>query len=243
MKLHLKKQSLLAALSLVSLTTKAQIFGFGFGYNLSFLNADSINFIIDRYNDTRSYLDVEMKHMNIFKGPSFTIQGSGGSGKVGLFFDIGRDWTRARAFAQTDTFGPLEHRDVRIKLDAWHIGFGLSFRGGPVVLSPGISIDIGTEKAETRVGPADQVKKQDWSTVIADNNVYAALFCQVLLGPRDGFVRLSLQPYYRFAVSDQQFWPLNEAINPATWFTDSGLQTQKMSHAGLRLLLMLLLSS
>ncbi|MBK8551745.1 MAG: hypothetical protein IPL53_12050 [Ignavibacteria bacterium] len=56
------------------------------GYNFNFPNASSVNFIIDRYNETRSYLTTKMDNINSMSGFDFSV---GGIFSTGLLLEGG----------------------------------------------------------------------------------------------------------------------------------------------------------
>lgn len=235
----MRKLLTVLGIMLATVGIRAQISGLGFGYNVNFLSPDSLNFVIDRYNETRNFLDIEMEHVSLPKGFVLNLEG----GTRGLFYQTGYNWIRQRVFAEgTDASNTLQRREVRLKMDTYHFGLGTGIARGGAAAFLGGAIELGQLKAQTRVGPKDQVKSQKWQNAVKEFNFYLTVFGQILVGGSGPGARLAIEPYYRFGLGKNDYSPLNAAINPNTAGGDPSPLNSALSSFGMKLMLVFLIS-
>lgn len=231
-----KLLTLVGGLLLLSHVATAQShFHFGIGYNLGFAKYDSLNYVIDRYNETRNFLDKEMDHITFPNGFAFSLGGSTNN-VIYDFAWIGKHQTVGAE--GIDGTGVLTHRDLKFRWNTFNIGLG--FGGGRSSrIGAGFSVDVGYLKMFTRVGPADEVSSMDYSLVKKELLLGSSVFLHLLVAASDrvGFI---LKPYYQFPYWRVDMINVNSSINTKTYINDPGLQKAKFSSFGVTIQLALM---
>jgi hypothetical protein len=237
----MRRPLLLILLCVITTSSKAQLFGFGLGYSFNFISPDSFNYVIDRYNETRTWLDVPMENLVVTRGISINVEGKTGA----LFYDMGYNWQRARTYGQgtAPASQTLGRRDLRLKMDTYHVSIGGGYSGAVLSLLAGVSVELGNVVAQTRVGTPEEVSGLKWENAVKEFNVYFTPLAQILVGPSEKFVRLGIEPYYRLAPMQVDFFALNQAINPDTYTNDPPMLNASMGGFGFKVFVLLLLSS
>ncbi len=231
----------LAGTSTLALAKKSNTtLGVGLGYQVGFFNTDSINFILQRYNDTRSYLSNKMRDIKMVSGLVIPVQGLIGSGNTGLMYEFGFTLAKAKRHAVgIDNSGIKQERQVKVGFNVWNLGLGPAFVGKYAVVAPMLGFEIGMVKVKTRAAPSNEVSRADWIKVVSRPCVSGSLSMLCWVGSGASGFKLGLQPYYRLGFLKSDMQELNTAINPATWANDAGTQAQKISYSGLKLMLMI----
>ncbi len=226
----MKKILLLVLLpSIIATTAYSQILYFGGGGNFSFVNNGSLDFVIGRYNDTRSFLDIRMKDFNYLRGAIINV---GGVTENGFTFEMswtGRHWKR---FAEgVDVTNTLVHRDVKLRNNSLSLGMGYT-RVKESVFCPGLLalFDFGSFKAFTRVGPADQVGDTDYDRVMKGLQLGMTFMLNLMIAGKDKPIGFAIRPYYQVHLFALDFQKLNEAINSNTAADDLGEDLTKGLH-------------
>ncbi len=210
---------------------------FGFGYNMSRFKMDnSLNYIIDRYNQTRtSTLTKEMKHIHFADGLAFSF----GFNVNKFVFDLGYTGKKQTVFAQVNNSSGSGERYLRFKNRNFNMGFGFAFintSNSSVALCD--SLDIGKIKTETRLGDIPNIDKEEYEIVTDDLNMGSTFYLQFLIGfGRGKGLALIARPYYHISYFDTDFYAVNEKINSSTYVKDPDIIESKISNIGLSLIL------
>lgn len=227
---------------LVSLTTGLLLFCllasaqnhtyFAVGYTLGKAKFDSLNYIIDRYNETRNFLDKEMDNITFPNG--FAISFGGGGNHI--LYDFTWSGKHRTVSAQgVDGTGVLVQRDLKFRWNTFNMGLGF-VAGGNSKIGAGFSFDAGSAKIFTRVGPADEVGSMDYTRVEKELLLGGSVFLHFLLGGGQG-PGLIVKPYYQFPYWRVDLLNVNSTINPSTYFNDSGNQATSFANFGVTLML------
>lgn len=201
------------------------------GYNRTFGGLDSLNYVIDRYNETRNFLDKEMKPFASLDGLMFGFAFAAKKFMSTVEFS----WRGSKHSAWgVDGTGLLQQRDVKINYNALTMSFGYVMPSGNNYYSLGMYFDVGKFKARTRVAPQDQVKDEDWLKPVNELSMSVGAYFRIGIGSPG----LYLEPYYNFGII-RLFRPdmaaLNSAINPATNQNDPSQMLEKASFFGIKI--------
>jgi len=194
---------------------------FQIGYNAGFPDGlDSLNFIIDRYNDTRSYLDEEMKHVTYSDGMSMSF-GSMIKG-TGIFFGIGYTGAGKKIFAEgTDNSSKLIRRELKVKSRIFDIDLGFSIMNTDnLKILLGTSYSFGSFVVKGRVAEESAIRKEKWELYNDGNNLFFSLGMFLRIAMSAG---LFIQPYFIFVPGDvfmNDVTEVNERINSNTYMND-----------------------
>jgi hypothetical protein len=205
-------------------------FVFSAGVNTSLGGYDSLNFVIDRYNETRSWLEKEMKNIKALDGEYLSVQY--GVGKVFIGFDIAlRDKKR---FAEgTDATNQLMRRQIKASMNTFGIsaGIGVVDDATPLFVGAGVRADFGKFKVKTRVYAVDG-DKGNWIKAVDELNASVSIFLRVVIS-NPGIL---IEPSYSFGFNaiKPDVVGLNEAINPVTAPADPSSMNSNYNYFGIK---------
>ncbi|MEI6766622.1 MAG: hypothetical protein WCM76_13395 [Bacteroidota bacterium] len=221
----MKKSIVLACLAvLFVLNVSAQIDGtgwyFGIGYNVGSTKNKPLNYIVDKYNSIRPYLDHKMDNNHILQGMAL----SSNFFVDGFSFDMGWTGRHTNLYAQgIDGSGVDRRRDIKLRDNSFYMGFGGRFmRLGPLQAILGFSMDIGAYKARTRVY-ATTDKAPDYTKLDEGLNFGISPNIDFRFYFGDRGPSISVKPYYQFQLVKSDLNDLNEALNP-TALTDADFE-------------------
>jgi hypothetical protein len=206
----------------------AQTTIFGVGYNASFMKPKTVNKIIGRYNETRSWLSEPMESINYIDGAVYTLNW------INEIYFL--DLTYARRVTTISAKGNPgtgeAQRDIKFKANTFNLGMGLNLMNEGPYVSLGFDFDFGANKIETRVNTTDQIKDTDYEEVMDPLTIGSSLFLQIVLSKEKG-LGISIRPYYYFDLMSTNYTWFNEAINPNTYMNDDFDQYGKLNHFGI----------
>jgi hypothetical protein len=211
---------------------------FGGGYTGNFGLYDSLNFIVDRYNDTRIYLDETMKPFEYYQGPT----GSAGLYLGPLLVQANYSMRVQKRYAVgTDITNTEVRREVRMRMNSFGAGLGINLPLSFMRFSPGAALNFGNLNYETRVAPSSDIKDELWSEVLSESNKSVEIFAQIVPGDPGGVgLRLVLMPYYNIALRNKiDISDLNKAINPVTAPLDPSPININPNYFGFRVMVVL----
>jgi hypothetical protein len=212
----------LAMLSMV-IFVKAQTqkpFSVHLGYHLNYVSPKSLNYVIDRYNGTRSDLDEEMKNIKALSGPT-----------LGLSYNSGATEIRLQGLvygAQVNAIG-ADSMNVSTRRDlgmfAWTASLGMSQRiaefGDFVSLRLGGAFSVTGLQTETKVGPTDQYEKDvPLDEIFSEVKTGIMIFAPVRVKFTE-WMSLSAEPFFELNFNGFDATEVNKAINPATYQEDA----------------------
>ncbi|MBN1338634.1 MAG: hypothetical protein JXA03_04885 [Bacteroidales bacterium] len=226
-----------ALLILISGTSFSQTVYFGAGYNLATGGFDDLNDVIDRYNETRTWLGTPMENLNITKGTVFSF----GMAPGGFIYEFGIQYNRAKTFAKgVDNTQTEQQRDLYLRLWGLYMDFGFPVVDEGVSVAPGFGWDLTTVKYLTRVAPPDQIKDVDKTKSDSELGMHVRFFVKIALGGfDDGGAGLMIEPYYSLGLMGADLTDLNKELNSNTWQNDPEDLKEKYSYFGVRLMFLL----
>lgn len=196
----------------------AQMYFVGIGYGGFAGQYKNVNYVIDRYNETRNYLDNEMENIKTLSGLTWHGAYLGPM----IYFDM--DITGRRAYSMAygiDNSGLLMQRNLRMKTTTWGANMGVgSF---PVYLCAGLS--GGMTQIATKIGQRNKIETLKYVRINRDAYADLPIFLTYLLPfKKEGKSSLGLQfkAGARIPLSKSDVSKMNEEINQATYRNDPG---------------------
>lgn len=214
-------------------------FWLGFGYNMCRFKLDnSLNYVIDRYNETRTgSITKKMNQIHFADGLAFSC----GFNVNRFIFDFGYTGKKQTVSTQGVYSGVSGERYLRFKNRAFNMGLGyamLNSRNSSLALC--MSFDFGKVKTETKSANIDDIKNTDFETITDDFEIGNTIYFQLLLGsPRGKGLAILARPYYHFSYLDIDFSDVNQTINPKTYSNDPYPLNDKTSNFGISFILAL----
>jgi hypothetical protein len=215
------KKYLVLTVALFSLTTafSQSHFYTSFGYNLGYANLKGLNFVVDRYNATRTPpIDttwISFDEMENFHFPNgFCASLGGSSGK--LMYDltwVGRHMTRKAGGVQPN--GVTGIREFKWRMNTFNFGLGVAL--GQSLTSRvniGVSIDLGNEKVFTRINQDGvYVNGEDFQEVQKNLIVGSTLFMQIILSPKNVLGGFFIRPYIQLPYFKTSYYNTNAQVD------------------------------
>lgn len=218
---------------------------FGVGYHLTGIQNPGLNYVIDRYNETRqgqsgaARLTRNMDYLNNPGGFAFGMFLLDNKYLNGYFFDLNAAFLKSKARAEgVDVNQNPASRDLEFRTGNYSLDFGFMFYQSPFIdLGVGMGTSVQWGKIKTRAGDADFEDAQDIITAGFE------FFPQInFFLTKTAPVSLSVRPYYCIDLIKTDFNDLNEFINPYTALNDpTEDQKGRFSHLGAQVRLNLMI--
>lgn len=220
----------IAFLFVTSMTSFGQGMFLEGGYGMQFTKPDGLNYVVDRYNETRPYLTEEMKHFNNLNGFNYGFLAVVGN----IAFEaVYVHRSQNRSAVGVDGTNQEVERQLRAALNGVGFGLGYGVAEDNFGLLFGTRLNTSALKIRTKVGAVDEVKSEDWEDIHNQLHFDLDLNIKLLLG------YVIIEPYYTFQLfpSINNMAEVNEAINPNTFQNDSEEIPFKSNGFGLKLML------
>jgi hypothetical protein len=207
-KASLRKLFLMALLVLARWTdTSAQInFIAGGGYTYQYAPLEPLNYVIRRFNETRSELSKAMPGINALNGPEITAGLGGGSLAVLFTYSSFR---AERSGSWTEN-GIEQTKSLRMQSSQYAMSFG-KMPGVGNTFAFGMGIELSLLKTRYFVDDGNRV----FTKVSEHLALGASPYVQVYLGLSE-HLYFYLKPSYTLDGFFEDFYPINEALNPLT---------------------------
>ncbi|NTW33737.1 MAG: hypothetical protein HGB12_14145 [Bacteroidetes bacterium] len=200
----------------------SQSFGyFSGGYNRAYTNLKNLNYVIDRYNETRTWLSSKMENITYLDGISFN---SGGGGKKS-FFDMSWSNRSVIKIAQGDNGSGMGERELKLRMNSFSFSEGFMIGGidGFLPIYFGISMDLCQLKVFTRSASLGELKNEEYIVAYKKFLPATSFFLQHIITARakKGGIGLLLKPYVQIPWYSVDFLNVNSTINPNTYLNDA----------------------
>lgn len=200
--------------------TKLKVYA-GLGLNTSYMPLDSLNWIIDQYNERQPNIEKSLGNIHTPLGIN---------GQLGVVFNrliIDLSYTgrmlgvKSRENEQAN--GTYFVRQLRFRANTFDIGFGVRLAESEnAMFSMGASVDFGAVKVFTRYARNDQVGTIPINSPVMNeltlgNTVYAQGLINIGL---NNPLYLYFRPYFQWAWNKNDFQPVNRTLNNQTYLDD-----------------------
>ena len=202
----------------------------GIGYNMSFTGLKGMNYVVQRYNETRTYLDKTMDEFKFMDG--FTID-FGAVMSKGAFIDLAFSKAVKNHNAEGfDASNTLQQRQLRVAMVDWIMGLGFAMPAGETgSISFGGSLAFGRFKVKTRVGEKSSINKVDWEDIMREPIIRPGIFLRI----QTHSPGICIEPYINFnTLLPVSVTPVNRHINPATAGADPAEIKEPLTGFGIR---------
>ncbi len=206
----------------------------GIGYNAALLKSEGLDFVIDRYNQTRSYLDDKMEYCHYYDGPSFRS----GLSYNHFFIDFGFTYRSCKVSASgIDASGVRQQRDLKNKWNTFDLALGIGAGANEnIALAFGVNIGLNAEKTLTRDDTPDKIGVANFAKVNSQFKIGFEPFAQLILATDKG-LGLAFRPYFSWTPVQTDYYELNSYINQYTYVNDPLSIKGKLSGFGLSVIL------
>lgn len=186
---------------------------FEIGYNANFGSPKGVNYIVNRYNETRNYLNKEMTPFNNLDGLTVSF------GFVyGAYIDFGFIGRGQKRIATGTVNGEDFKRYLRVRNNGMSIGIGIPLITEDIKIIPGARLDVCFPKISSKIiteNPSPYSDEDKWEHLYTGTSSYIAPFVKIIIGP------VNFEPY--FAFGDKKLGNIatvNEKLNPGTYDKD-----------------------
>ena len=195
----------------------------GLGFNASRGSYRGLNFVLDRYNQTRqgqagaAKVNTQMGNINLQTGIGWQfgllVLPDEDEGLL-LYTGINRIGRAGSTYATvTNINGGTDRRDVRFTANSVNFELGLGGSYDYYMGMVGGSLDLITTKAYTKINGGD------YKNVMKDDAIGLSFFIDFSVSVSE-YVAVGIKPYWQMVIIETDFTDLNRAINPATYSRD-----------------------
>lgn len=178
----------------------------GAGYNYQYAPLKQLNYAINRFNETRSDLDQAMPGISTLNGPEITI-GVGGASLSALFT---YSLFRAERSGSWTENGAKKTKSLRMQSSQYALSFGKMPDVGNT-FAFGMGIELSLLKTRYLVDDGNRV----FNNVNEHMALGASPYIQLFFGLSE-HLYFYLKPSYTLDAFYEDFYPMNEALNPLT---------------------------
>lgn len=196
----------------------------GLGYNVgTHFSNKGLNFVLDRYNETRSYLSTKMGKPSFYRGMTYYLDFYFPKGIIDLDLTYNKSYCFAEGVDATKT---LIHRDIKFKASSWAMGFGKKIykTKGTMGIYAGCDGNLLFISVYSRKYTVGQYKP-DYEKIVSDVNLGITPFVQWVGN------RISTKAYIRLTILKNYYQELNRYLNPNTAFKDNTNDTEGFLHS------------
>ncbi|MGE0635473.1 MAG: hypothetical protein AB7G44_03120 [Bacteroidia bacterium] len=199
-----------------------------FGYNLGYASLAGLNYNVDRYNITRTWLDEEMGNVHFPNGFTFAV---GKSGRRFLFDMtwVGRHQTVSASGTQPN--GDVGERELKWRMNSFNIGLGAAFLKTPYArIAVGVSLDLGTERTFTRLKTNGVYDYERFMDLDKNFLVGTTVFVQFIVSTESFPMGLFIRPYIQFPYFKSRYDETANELDEANYqYGDPNSQSKSMN--------------
>ncbi len=198
------------------------------GFNYQLASGGPLDYVIDRYNQTRDYLTDEMDKVDHMSGAAFSFGFGMGEDVDFLLFEIGLTIGGSGSLsAEGPVNGVQQVRDLKVKSFLINTGFAYLIQTEQKFeYGIGLFVDYGGFNVRTRTYTAGQ-NAPDFKDVGDQNNTLVGLTPTIFLDYNfSETFGLTLRPFYRYQIYENDMSYVSKEINPNTYNNDDYESTQ-----------------
>lgn len=208
---------------------------FAAGLNASYASLDSLNFVIDRFNEDNPTYPNQLDNIHVPAG--LFLAAGGNFSRVLIELDFTMRTAVAAARSTEDNAGNQQRTLLRYNAHTFDVGVGYFFLDKEYTqFALGTSLDFGQTRVLARRGSAQQVNNFPWSRIVNELNFSATVFLQGMVvfreSPRLG---IFFRPYYQFGFVKNDFGPVNRFLRPSAWQANPFFLLSRPSNVGMKL--------
>ena len=191
------------------------------GFNYQFAMAPPLDYIIDRFNDTRIYPTESMDKLNHMSGAAFAFGFGLGEDEEFILLEMGLTLGGSGSLSSERLEnGVLKKQDLKVTSFLINTGFAYLLQTEQKFeYGIGLFIDYGGFRVRTRTYNSNQTAP-DFKDIGESNTLVGltpTIFFDYNFSETFG---LTLRPFYRFQFYDNDLQYVNKELNPNTWQND-----------------------
>lgn len=199
----------------------------GYNYNSNF--GDPLDYIVDRYNETRtSILSKQMNKASNFTGMSFSMGGYFSN----ILFDIEYVYKYSSTMsAEAPSGGITQKRELKVFGKSLNLGFNYVLGKNNFYAMPGFSLDFNFMPVESRIYNINNTEPPAYE-VISESGGGSFSNSVFMISPNvhldylmNKNLCISFKPYYSFSIGELDYSQLNQTLNPNTYQNDPASET------------------
>ena len=204
------------------------------GVNGSYAGLDSLNFIIDKFNEDNPEYPKLLNNIHAPMGIYVNAGANFSRFLLDLSFTMRTQGARARSVANPD--GTDQRVHMRYNAHTFEVGTGYYFVNGDYTrLALGVSLDFGQTRLLGRRGVSTQVSTFPWGQMTNELNFSSSIFLQAMFVLQDNpRIGIYFRPYYQFGFVRNDFGQVNRFLRPNNWQSDPFFILQSPSNVGLK---------
>lgn len=188
----------------------AQFASFSAGYNCHFASPEGLNYIVDRYNETRPQLTEQMEQFTHLDG--FCFSTFLGAGIFGLDFGYDHRSQNRSAMGLNRINQPLE-REVRVAINTGNFGLYTAIPRDNDLFAIGSRVNFGGVKVKSRLARTEVIEDEEWT------ELYQELYADFDINLKYIRKNLAFEVYYLIG-GNKNIAEVNEKLNPDTYQND-----------------------
>ena len=228
----MKKTFLISLFVSFSLFLRAEVGYLGAGWNFSSGSFKNFNYVIDRYNETRDYLNDDMDKLHYNGGITIDF------GVMMPYFQggFGLQWNRAKMQA-TGVVNDIEfQRDLWFRSFNFPLELGIALGEEGIVTIPGIGLNFMFWHYLTRAAEKNDIEDEEFIESDTDVGMQIKFYTKFVFGGiEDAGFGLVLEPFYNLGFLGCDMTNMNQILNPNTYYDDP-IKQEKFSNYGVRLM-------
>ena len=216
--------------------TKIKVYA-GLGFNAGYMSVDSLNWIIDQYNERQSNVERPLKNVQTPLGVSGQLGLVFGKFIIDLGYTTRMTGSRSRENVNATT-GTYLTRQLRFRANTFDIGAGAVLaENDNTMFSLGGSMDFGAVKIFTRYSTNDQVGTIPLNApVMNELTLGTTIYFQGMVNiGLNNPLYLYFRPFYSYAWNKNDFQPVNRAVNFQTHLDDPQFILANPHNVGLKI--------
>lgn len=209
----------------------------GIGYNQSFARLDSLNYVLQAFNEENFW--TASKPMHNIRMPA-GITAHMGADFAGVLIDFHYTMRLATTKAKGPLSGnapePSQEIIIRYNASTMDLGVGVFFIRKPRFrMAIGQSIDFGNVRISGKRGPSESLPSQIFGRFVNELNLGTTSFLHTMIAFQDGVgPGIFIRPYFQFGLYQNDYGPLNRAIRPIEYLNDPLFILGRQTNAGLK---------
>jgi hypothetical protein len=208
----------------------------GIGFNQSYAQVDSLNYIINAFNAENSW--TAAKPMHEIHAPAGLTAHLGGD-FAGILLDFHYTMRFAATAAKGELFnGSPETQQIQLRYNAstYDLGLGVFVVRKPRLrVALGQSIDFGNLRISGRRGVSSQVQSQVYGRYVNELNFGTSSFLHFMISFKEGVSPgIFIRPYFQYSLRQNDYGPLNHAIRPIEYLKDPLFILGRQSNVGMK---------
>lgn len=208
----------------------------GVGYNQSYAQLDSLNYVLNAFNAENSWTATKPMHeIHLPAGLTAHL----GADFAGVLIDF----QYTMRLASTRGKGPLtpaseETQEILVRYNASTVDLGIGaffIRKPRFRMAIGQSLDFGNVRISGKRGPSAQVQSQVYGRFVNELNFGTTSFLHCMVAFQDGVgPGIFIRPYCQISLRQNDYQPLNRAIRPVEYLSDPLFILGRQTNVGMK---------